>query len=1186
MKFSFLDDIAFASLGAPGLVFNSFKKLKYLDEENKKKKQIEDTRKKNEELRLKVQQVNPKTGQKRTPEKAAKIAKVTEESIAEGRKYSEQARKITHHFSFLGFAESASKSIPEYAKVTGLGMADLATDVATGTAETVAPLLSPLAKKPISNLAEGIRNKERDWSEGVANRMTASPDNTTGMDFNTARKVSRMGGEVGMLMTGTNAMAGKLPQLNTGSKAVNLVGNKLISNVATDIPIGQIAYNERDFGESRLQKGALDLGFGAMQAGVGTAIDVGRASKLLNMLDNAEVTGNLSKWAPEEVTKAAKDFLKRVYPDVPGEVFDKIGAKKLRKTLAEGIDTVKKMGGVDIPNNALGVFDHKTGKINIKNVNDNETLIHEVTHKNYYNLSEEQQGALDYTVRQIVDDPKNYGLFSELTDNPVENIAMVSGQYIGKKGEFGGKEISKVFNVDGGRDLVRFIKNNVNDAATNKYDLLSQPKKYFTDSSKILSQPTIPVKGGVDTFEFQDSNQEKMIRFGWKEKSLDTGGVSGPSLRHTLEGTGDIFREVTGASPGGHIDASYIAEKINRLKDFINGSSKTIDYSGDAVNLKKLRSLWEKQPVNTAQEKLAKDLNLAVIDGDFGKAQKIVNELSQPTSALPSVGGVDIPTEEAVTEAPLDKLQRLIRGAKTELGKKTKEISAERAKRIAKLSTVTEGGQAGLEKELAIMKGELSNKKLTNVLGKELSQGDIDSILNVANDSTSLTGIEKMAVKKAMLDFIKEGQIPGKQMLNTFENVYGSEFISTLKKSFTPQQAAFETLVDVVNVPRTLMASFDMSAPFRQGIVLMARHPVKSLKSGATMVKAFASEDAYEQAAKSIMENPQYQLAKNSGIQFTEYGKGVLNNREEGFVSKLAERLPLVKRSERAYTAYLNKMRMDVFADLSDKYIKLGYDPIKDANVFNDFAGFINKASGRGNLPKILEPASEVLNGLLFSPKLMASRMALLNPAYYYKMSRPAQIEAAKTMASFIGAGITVLSLAKMAGAEVESDPRSADFAKIKVGKTRYDIWGGFQQYIRFTAQQLAGETKSTTSGKITKLNSGKFGSRTRKDVLYDFVESKASPPTGAAIAFMEGQNATGDKYSVLPTKQYEGELYSRLVPLVIQDTIDAFKEEGMGGAAMTGTAAFFGIGTQTYKNKKSYKSGGSKKSYLLNSMK
>jgi hypothetical protein len=43
----------------------------------------------------------------------------------------------------------------------------------------------------------------------------------------------------------------------------------------------------------------------------------------------------------------------------------------------------------------------------------------------------------------------------------------------------------------------------------------------------------------------------------------------------------------------------------------------------------------------------------------------------------------------------------------------------------------------------------------------------------------------------------------------------------------------------------------------------------------------------------------------------------------------------------------------------------------------------------------------------------------------------------------------------------VEIDPRSTDFGKIKVGNIRWDIWGGFQQWVRVASQLATGERKT-----------------------------------------------------------------------------------------------------------------------------
>ena len=118
----------------------------------------------------------------------------------------------------------------------------------------------------------------------------------------------------------------------------------------------------------------------------------------------------------------------------------------------------------------------------------------------------------------------------------------------------------------------------------------------------------------------------------------------------------------------------------------------------------------------------------------------------------------------------------------------------------------------------------------------------------------------------------------------------------------------------------------------------------------------------------------------------------------------------------------------------------------------------------------------------------------MLNPLYYAKLPKELRVMAAKDMFKFVALGMSVLALAKLNGADVEDDPRSSDFGKIKSGNTRWDIWGGFQQYVRLFSQVASGEKKSSGSGEIQRLNGeGRFG-ETRGDVTSRFVRGKLAP--------------------------------------------------------------------------------------------
>jgi hypothetical protein len=284
---------------------------------------------------------------------------------------------------------------------------------------------------------------------------------------------------------------------------------------------------------------------------------------------------------------------------------------------------------------------------------------------------------------------------------------------------------------------------------------------------------------------------------------------------------------------------------------------------------------------------------------------------------------------------------------------------------------------------------------------------------------------------------------------------------------------------------------------------------------------------------------------------------GQLSKREEAFMSSLAEKIPGIgigiKASNRAYSGFLNKLRADVFDDMVRKAKEMG---IEDPTTLRGIADYVNTATGRGSLGK-LEGKAAILNATLFSPKLMASRLKLLSPTYY--MSLPPQVrrEAVKDLFRFTALGMSILGLAKLSGASVEEDPRNPDFAKIKVGNTRYDIFGGFSQYIRLAAQLITGETVSSKTGEVRKLGEG-YKPDTRKDVLERFVESKESPILSFATKLLEGKDYLGNEFNV------GKEIIGMTLPFVVQDMYDLYKEWGPSGIPMS-IPGIVGVGSQTY---------------------
>lgn len=500
---------------------------------------------------------------------------------------------------------------------------------------------------------------------------------------------------------------------------------------------------------------------------------------------------------------------------------------------------------------------------------------------------------------------------------------------------------------------------------------------------------------------------------------------------------------------------------------------------------------------------------------------------------------------------PIQKITEAIKNAKPMERQQAKLYSEERARRVARIVGVGKNvqGEAGFHAQLGQLKGELPKVQFEGVR-TQLGQGDIDHLFNTVEQSKILTPFEKITAKSGLAKLIGQegGQIPTKGELSLMSEVFPKELIDSVLEKRSKGQILLDKAGEVLNVPRSLMASFDVSAPLRQGAFLIGR-PKQWFPAFTEMFKNFASEKSYQSSLENIQSRPTYGLMRESKLALTDMSKGI-TGREEQFMSNLAEKIPgigkVVRASDRAYTGFLNKLRSDVFDDLVSK---LGKDEA------GDIARFVNSATGRGELPQILNSSSALLNGAFFSPRLMASRINLLNPQYYVSLSPAVRMEAIKSLLSFGGTVATVLGLAKLNGANVGTDPRSSDFGKIKVGDTRYDIFGGFQQYAVFASRMITGQYVSSTTGKQMTLGDG-YLTPTRGDIISRFLQSKESPVLGYAAGLITGKDQMGDKFN-LPA-----EAINRFIPMFTSDVNDLMAQGQNPAMALPGA---LGVGVQTY---------------------
>jgi hypothetical protein len=279
----------------------------------------------------------------------------------------------------------------------------------------------------------------------------------------------------------------------------------------------------------------------------------------------------------------------------------------------------------------------------------------------------------------------------------------------------------------------------------------------------------------------------------------------------------------------------------------------------------------------------------------------------------------------------------------------------------------------------------------------------------------------------------------------------------------------------------------------------------------------------------------------------------------------------LYGKSERAYSGFLNVLRVQAFMEGATTLKEQGYTMEKNPEVFKAMADFVNNSTGRGTGGRAFENSAAALSSVFFSPRLIKSRLNLFNPVYYYKLPPSVRAIALKRMSKLIATSTMMVSLLAIAAAgsggddeddlKIELDPRSSDFAKIRMGDTRIDILGGFQPYFRTFVQAIRGEKKDIETGEIKKLNTD-FGGATRMSVISNLFTNKFSPISRTIYEYLskydyqkEADAAKEGKYSA----------YTDLaVPIYLQGIGDLYDEQGLNILWLT-PLSIFGFDVQKY---------------------
>jgi hypothetical protein len=547
---------------------------------------------------------------------------------------------------------------------------------------------------------------------------------------------------------------------------------------------------------------------------------------------------------------------------------------------------------------------------------------------------------------------------------------------------------------------------------------------------------------------------------------------------------------------------------------------------------------------------------------------------------------------------PRFKFVQALKSARESEPAKQLMFARTRSQRYGELSSAMEDKSISAAeariKGLGALKGEFERPDFEI---PNFSKADLSALMEMARTSDALhSHYERLDIMNAVTDLIESGKQPEPRLYAKLAKVYGPEFARRLQNPDTSNwiNASRRIWVEVGGLQRALQTGFEASWNLIQGWRMALMEPRQWAKGTASSTKAFFSEKNTKIMDEQVRNHPDYDLAYQAGLHLPEVGETTHPAyRDDPFVINSLRKIPGVSKvyeaSERAFVTPGNVNRMGLFSKYAQLQRELnagkeapnwqqfvnrvsaattGKVPFKPGKEYitmeeaRQWARYTNVMSSRGFLLKG-ERAADVIGAPFYSLRNLAAQIE--HPFYIFHPNKAIQSIAIRHWVQYAGLTAAILETAKLAGYEVETDPTSSDFGKIKLGNRRFDMLGGYGPLVRMIIRTREGKYKAATGKKIPTTGSKEFG---------QFLRFKASPIIGSVWNSIERKDAVGQPYDI----EHWTNIMDDWAPMFATNIYDTWRLEGFDKTKWVAPYVFYGGRLQTYdanegKGKKKSKS-------------
>ena len=386
------------------------------------------------------------------------------------------------------------------------------------------------------------------------------------------------------------------------------------------------------------------------------------------------------------------------------------------------------------------------------------------------------------------------------------------------------------------------------------------------------------------------------------------------------------------------------------------------------------------------------------------------------------------------------------------------------------------------------------------------------------------------------------------------------ELIQATKPPYSIRDA-LHTVVTIPRLPVGWLAAWDNSFMGRQGLKMLGYSPRTWWKAFRDSHRAMLSEGKALLMDDETRSHPKYAVAQQSGLDHTglDVTTAIGKVEESSIYMRGVERIPglgrLIRAFDRAFTTAGNVMRHKAFYDMAE--VKGWTEANPDSIAY---ANFLNLLTARGNLGR-LKSVQGAMTNVFISPKNFFADLQLPTTLLPWEGTKLSRMESAKM---YVRCAVAYTSFATVVNAtgmgHVGVDPRDRKtFGVLRIGNTRFNLLGGAK-----SAYGLAlgvGQAMYDYS-RFAKTKPTPF-TPTPVDVVNRYLGYKITPGIQAAKQLWTKKNWIGE-----PTTEGATAL-TLVIPWNAQEVMDAWKSEGPAMGLGVAATSFYGIGSNTYEDKK-----------------